>query len=161
MGIPAVLQKRSLDLRSHYQSALSLSCFSAAARHEVMLDEKKLVGSAQRRLPQGVLQHGSLLTGNAHSALPEYLEGVEAKECDRMRRIIEKKTISIGGYIGKSVDYGEIVDAIREGMEEALSIKFKEEELTFEENERIITLCRNFSIFSGRMVPLPEDGINH
>ena len=138
-----------------------MSCFSAAARHEVILDDKKLVGSAQRRLPHGVLQHGSLLTGNAHSALPEYLKGVEAMESERMRRIIEKRTISIGGYIGKSVDYGEIVDAIKEGMEEVLSIKFKEGELTFEENEGIITLCRNFSIFSGRMAPLPEDGTNH
>ena len=39
------------------------ACFCAPSRHELTIDDKKIVGSAQRRLRNGFLQHGSILTG--------------------------------------------------------------------------------------------------
>ena len=43
-------------------------CFAAVARHEIDVGGRKLVGSAQRRLDGGFLQHGSILI-EAHGAL--------------------------------------------------------------------------------------------
>lgn len=157
LGVPAELQRRSLDYHSHYRTALSMNCFSAASRNEIIVDGKKLVGSAQRRLSCGVLQHGSILTGNAHLDLPEYLKGVGPGEKRHMRKMIEERTVSINGYLGEEVDYGDVVAAIRDGMEQEISIRFEEGELTFLERERARFLRRNFSVFSGRMIPLPED----
>jgi lipoate-protein ligase A len=37
------------------------SCFSSTARHEVLSNGRKLVGSSQRRLKDAFLQHGSIL----------------------------------------------------------------------------------------------------
>ncbi|MFQ5428122.1 MAG: biotin/lipoate A/B protein ligase family protein [Thermodesulfobacteriota bacterium] len=41
----------------------SRACFASSARYEVLLEGKKIAGSAQRRLKGGVLQHGSIIFG--------------------------------------------------------------------------------------------------
>ncbi len=147
-GVPGELQRRSPDLRTHYQTPLSVSCFSAAAKYEVVVGGKKLVGSAQRRVSGGVLQHGSILTGDAHLTLPVYVVGVGAEERKRMRRVMEEKTVSIGGYLGKKVDYREMIEAIRRGMEEEVSVAFEKSGLTQNEEKRAHDLWKRFSIFS-------------
>ena len=48
-------------------------CFKSAGRHEINVEGRKLVGSAQRRRGDCFLQHGSILAGPAHLQLPRYL----------------------------------------------------------------------------------------
>ena len=48
-------------------------CFMSTARHEVTVGGRKLVGSAQRRTAHGLLQQGSVLLGDSHSRLADYL----------------------------------------------------------------------------------------
>jgi len=43
------------------------SCFASTARHEIELDGRKLVGSAQRRTAGALLQQGSILLGPSRS----------------------------------------------------------------------------------------------
>src|SRR4030067_3224636 len=43
----------------------SEACFHAPSRYEVLIEGRKLVGSAQRRLKRGFIQHGPILTGPA------------------------------------------------------------------------------------------------
>ncbi|MBI3398044.1 MAG: lipoate--protein ligase family protein [Deltaproteobacteria bacterium] len=40
-----------------------ISCFHSPSRYEIIIDNKKLVGSAQRRFKRTFLQHGSILFG--------------------------------------------------------------------------------------------------
>jgi len=148
LGVLVQLQKRSLDFRSHYKTSLSVSCFSAAARHEVVIEEKKLVGSAQFRLAGRILQHGSILMGDAHLALPDYLKGIEPEERDQLRLVMEKKTASINRYLGRKIEYGEAAKALRQGMEEEFSVEFEDGKLTEKEQEQILHLRKTFSILS-------------
>lgn len=55
------------------QHAVAAPCFVSTARHEVVLDGRKLVGSAQRRTARALLQQGSLLLGTGHLRLVDYL----------------------------------------------------------------------------------------
>src|SRR4030067_2702605 len=41
----------------------SEACFHAPSRYEVLIEGRKLVGSAQRRLKRAFIQHGSILMG--------------------------------------------------------------------------------------------------
>src|SRR3990170_8469668 len=45
----------------------TLLCFNTAIRHEITVNGKKLIGSAQRRWPDVFLQHGSILVNGATS----------------------------------------------------------------------------------------------
>lgn len=50
-------------------------CFQSAGRHEVTVGGRKIIGSAQRRLEDRFLQHGSILAGPAHADLLACLAG--------------------------------------------------------------------------------------
>lgn len=48
-------------------------CFKSAGKHEITVQGKKIIGSAQRRSNGVFLQHGSILCGPAHARLTELL----------------------------------------------------------------------------------------
>lgn len=155
LGVPAQLQKRSLDLRSHYRSSLAASCFSASARNEVLVHGKKLIGSAQRNLSLGILQHGSILVGEAHLKLPEYLADVHDDDKSSMQAAIREKTAVIRDFHKKKILYPEIILSIKSGMEEMLQIVFEQEHITKNEKEKAALLRKNFSILSNTVESAP------
>jgi len=147
LGVPAVLEKRGLDLHNHYKnSALSASCFSAAARYEVVVNGKKLIGSAQRRIKGGLLQHGSIITGDAHLELPFYLQSKSEQEQREMKKLIAEKTVSVGGYLQKDISYHKVGTAVKQGVAQELSVSFKDDKLTEEEVLRAEELIEKFSV---------------
>lgn len=54
-------------------------CFASTARHELLLAGRKLVGSAQRRTGDALLQQGSVLLGEGHLRLSDYLRVEESR----------------------------------------------------------------------------------
>ena len=61
----------------------SAVCFSTPSAFEILVDGKKVVGSAQRLLPGGFLQHGSIPLEPQARALSRIFHGVEEEELRR------------------------------------------------------------------------------
>ena len=64
-------------------------CFASTARHELVLGGRKLAGIAQRAVRGALLQQGSLLLGESHVRLAEYVrvpEGQRAALRERWRQ---------------------------------------------------------------------------
>lgn len=59
VGIDAGLSER----KSTGGKAANPACFCAPSRHEVLVDDRKLAGSSQRRFKDAFIQHGSILFG--------------------------------------------------------------------------------------------------
>lgn len=61
----------SSDLRTHYssQQPIGQACFSSHAKSEILWNNKKVVGSAQRVMDGALLQHGSILCEPGHELL--------------------------------------------------------------------------------------------
>ena len=74
LGIESVVQNEQPDFKRHYLDSKSSPCFSAAARFELKVEGKKIVGSAQRIYANAILQHGSFMLGAEHLKLVEYLK---------------------------------------------------------------------------------------
>jgi lipoate-protein ligase A len=148
LGIPAELQKRQLDIRAHYRTVDSTSCFSAAARYEVLVEGRKLVGSAQRRLAEGVLQHGSILLGHTHQYLPDYLLSLNPEEKEKLRKTMAEKTVTIADCLPSNIGYRSVQDAIKEALAVTLSLRFEDGEPTEAERKRIGELREVHSIMS-------------
>ncbi len=147
-GIPASFEKRMIDLKAHYEKKISASCFSAAALHEIVIDGRKLVGSAQRRLPGAVLQHGSILIGTAHLELFDYLAGLRNDEKEAMAAVTTEKTTTIESFLNRSVSPAALGNALKKGVEESLNITFQNRELTEKEAGMIESEKYRFSILS-------------
>jgi len=148
LGVQAELQKRKIDLNLHYKKSMSVSCFSAAARNEILVNGKKLVGSAQRHLSWGMLQHGSILTGPAHLDLPYFLKGSSETDKARLRRIIQAKTICLDECRGSSIEFSDAAAALKAGMAEMLDIEFIDSEMTPAELTRAESIKTDFELFS-------------
>ena len=73
LGVPAELVRPGRGT----VPASAAACFASTARHEIEVNGRKLVGSAQRRTQLGMLQQGSVLLGGGHVRLAEYVRAAE------------------------------------------------------------------------------------
>ncbi|MFP4015031.1 MAG: biotin/lipoate A/B protein ligase family protein [Chitinispirillaceae bacterium] len=81
------------DLREVKRN-VKLPCFLAPNRDEIMVNKRKLVGSAQKRVLGAVLQHGSIPLTKAYTRLPEYLN-IQEEEKRSQTRLLRLKGTSI------------------------------------------------------------------
>ena len=77
---------------------LRLPCFCSPSRSELMVAGKKLVGSAQKRTGQAVLQHGSIPIRNHFRLLGDFMK-TSADERASLRAMLEKKCICVGEIV--------------------------------------------------------------
>lgn len=71
LGVDCVLSQRErsgAELRSEAKSP----CFLSPTKSELLLNGKKLIGSAQVRQKEGIIQHGSMPLSTAFRELPNY-----------------------------------------------------------------------------------------
>jgi lipoate-protein ligase A len=113
---------------------LRMACFASAGRNELLAGGKKIVGSAQRRFRQGILQHGSILLDDAHENLPEFLTGDESAAAIERQRL-QNHTTTLRRVCGRIVDFDETVRALRRGFAEIWQIDFHDGFVTDEENK--------------------------
>ncbi len=131
-GVNATLSRSQPDLREHYKNPSSIPCFTASARYEIEWRGKKLVGSAQRRFrnqttdEEVVLQHGSILTGQAHRTLIDYLFLTDEKTKVALANELREKTTDVSAIKQSEVDMNELAVCVRRGFEEEWQLTFSE-----------------------------------
>jgi lipoate-protein ligase A len=116
---------------SFYKESKSNLCFAVSAKSEINFEGKKLVGSAQRKIGNVALQHGSILCGTFHKNLVDYLQ-LSAEEKNKIRNEIDSTTIEIDSILNTKTDYEKLADSLKLGFEEYFNISFeskKENEL--------------------------------
>lgn len=97
-------------------------CFASAGRHEISVDGRKLIGSAQRRLAEGFLQHGSILTGKGHLDLLDCLRGGGGDPPARAR--LEADTTDLGALLGRDMDERALA-SLEENLVAAFATTFR------------------------------------
>jgi len=100
LGVPARLAPGAArgDLTPRAARGAAAPCFASTARHEVVLEGRKLVGSAQRRTARALLQQGSVLLGPGHLRLADYL-AVPAAERERVRAELARASAEAGPWL--------------------------------------------------------------
>jgi lipoate-protein ligase A len=114
LGVPAVLAAGAArgDLAPRAKVGAAAPCFASTARHEIVLEGRKLVGSAQRRTARALLQQGSVLLGPSHLRLAEYLAiADEARE--RVRERLERSSAHAGRWLGARPPLARWADALQ------------------------------------------------
>jgi lipoate-protein ligase A len=108
------LRKRSADQKSP-------ACFKVVSYGEVTVDNKKVIGSAQKRYKDGFLQHGSLLFSFDEEELRNILKGSEEHDFSGI------------GSIGEFRDeegYNSLVRSLKKAFEDVLESKLITDEPT-------------------------------
>lgn len=116
------IAKSQPNFQKLYKEAGSIPCFSSSARYEIEFGGKKLVGSAQRRIGGAVLQHGSILIGEAHLALADCL-AVSEEVREQLRQDMRAHTTTLQAILGRPVHRNEVRDALIEGFRRAWGVR--------------------------------------
>ncbi|MEP7233670.1 MAG: biotin/lipoate A/B protein ligase family protein [Ignavibacteriota bacterium] len=89
--------RNTSPIRDSYKEGTltNIACFTSTARYEITWQGKKVVGSAQRRFGNAVLQHGSILLSNEHLRLPELLNISDEEKKQMLKMLVaESATVS-------------------------------------------------------------------
>ena len=122
----------SYEMNGHPDNAIHSSiCFNEPSYYEIVVDSRKLVGSAQVRKGNKVLQHGSVLIDANIEKLCSLFNiddtNIVAKTKSRMT--------SLNRVLGRNVAYQEVVDAMCYGFGRNFKCRLVPDLLTQEEIE--------------------------
>jgi lipoate-protein ligase A len=123
------LDRASIKCDSHGSSAelkglkreVKLPCFLAPNRDEIMVSGKKLVGSAQKRNANAVLQHGSIPITDACFKLPQYLR-ISGSEKEKQTKLLREKSSFIHEW-SPGAAFSIIVQCLMDGFSSVLPFK--------------------------------------
>jgi lipoate-protein ligase A len=99
-------------------------CFRAPAPGELVVGGRKVVGSAQVRIGEAILQHGSILMGGSQEILADL--GDEAQGSDL-------PPVTLSEILGGAPDAEDLMAAVRSGLEAHLGGEWKESDFTDQE----------------------------
>ena len=116
------------DLPAFYKKNLSAACFGIPAKSEIKYNGKKIVGSAQRKIGNILLQHGSIMCGNNHVNLADYLN-FNASEIISIKKELKRKTTELETILDYKIDYDKLSDSLVAGFETYFSVSMVREEL--------------------------------
>lgn len=117
-------------------------CFEVPSTYEITVNGKKLVGSAQARRKEGVLQHGSLpLTGDLTRILQVILYPDQAARESAALHLLEHAT-TVETALDRVVSWDTAAQAFVTAFESTLALHLEPATLTFNEQVRTEELVR-------------------
>jgi lipoate-protein ligase A len=112
------------DFKNFYKQENSFSCFSVSAKSELKFNGKKLVGSAQRKFGNVILQHGSILCGNYHKKISDYVNhSIPDQQFDFSP---DELTVDLNSITNKKINYDILAKSIFKGFQLFYEAAFEE-----------------------------------
>lgn len=139
LSIPAEARPKPVTASEEAAGAV---CFERPSDYEITVAGKKLIGSAQRRRKEGVLQHGSLPLYGDLSRITQALvyPDEEARRQDAAR-ILERAS-TVESILGRRVSWEEAAQAFQATFQSTLNLELVSSELTTVEQARAGLLAR-------------------
>ena len=111
-------------------------CFEVPSTYEIIVNGKKLIGSAQARKKEGVLQHGSLpLTGDLSRICQALVFENEMARENASKRLLERAT-TVESALGCQVSWETAAQAFVHAFESQLGLNLVRGSLTESESKR-------------------------
>ncbi|MFD2670587.1 lipoate--protein ligase family protein [Marinicrinis sediminis] len=124
----------SSDDKGKYAAASSAACFDSPSWYELVVEGRKIAGSAQTRQKGVVLQHGSILLDMDVDQLFSLLKFPSERVKERLMRSFNSKAVAINdikSQIGQPpATMAELRTAFRRGYEEGMGLQLTPSELT-------------------------------
>lgn len=124
------------------QKPKSAVCFDAPSWYELVVEGRKVAGSAQTRQEGVILQHGAILVDLDQEKLISVFNFNDEAAKQKMREQLPLKAVAINDLSARKVTVSECVKAFKQGFEEALAIDLQPYELTAEQQAFVEDLAR-------------------
>ncbi|MBB6446039.1 lipoate--protein ligase family protein [Bacillus benzoevorans] len=127
----------------HANESRSSACFDAPSWYELVVEGRKIAGSAQTRQKGVILQHGSILLDLDEDKLFNLFNYSNEKVKERAKRAFSKKAAAINAIAGRTVGLEEAKKAFRNGFERGLNVELEPYVLTSEEEQYVQQLAKS------------------
>ena len=125
------------EKRQELKKPKSGVCFDSPSWYELVVEGKKVAGSAQTRQKGVILQHGAILLDIDEDKLIQTFKFSSEALRDRVKASLSKKAVAINKISQNPVTIDECKVAFKKGFEDALQIELVEFTLT-EEQEKYV-----------------------
>ena len=140
LGLPVEMQERSAASQAGNTNPV---CFEAPSTYEITVGGKKLVGSAQARRKEGILQHGSLpLSGDLARITQALVFPDEAARARAAERLLARAA-TVESVLGRPVAWEEAAQAFTAAFHETLNLDLQRRSLTPDEEARAEELAES------------------
>lgn len=123
LGLPLDDGGRTMGVRNNP------CCFATRLGHEISVNGKKIVGSAQRRLKTAALQHGSIVLSLDAHRYANCLNFTDMAKRDASLSLLG----GMNDFVTRPITRDELTTALMESFAQTLGLEFKENGLTEEE----------------------------
>src|SRR6478609_2506534 len=133
---------RSEEEKNSLKNPRSSVCFDAPSWYELVVEGRKIAGSAQTRQKGVILQHGSILLEIDEDKLFSVFNYPNDRVKERMQRAFRSKAVAINAIAGRKISIEEAKKAFYKGFASALDIDLEPYTLSEEEEAYVEELAR-------------------
>lgn len=128
---------RSKEERDKLKQPRSSVCFDAPSWYELVVEGRKIAGSAQTRQKGVILQHGSILQDIDIDDLFDMFKFKNERLKAKMKENFVQKAVAINDISNQHITLNEMENAFEVGFKKGLNIDFKPLELTKKQLEEV------------------------
>lgn len=121
LGLPAL--SRSQAAQPSEKSQAGPVCFEVPSNYEITVDGKKLIGSAQARRKEGVLQHGSLPLCGDLARITEALSFPDETSREQAAARLIQRATTVEAVLGTPIPWDSAAQAFAQGFQQALNLE--------------------------------------
>jgi lipoate-protein ligase A len=129
--------------RESLKSPQSSVCFDASSWYELVVEGRKVAGSAQTRQKGVILQHGSILLDLDEDKLFSLFKFSNDRVKERMRKAFTSKAVAINDISSQKVSIDQARQAFKSGFEEGLNIQLESYKLTEAEIDYVNKIAKD------------------
>lgn len=124
---------RTAEERDSLKNPRSAVCFDAPSWYELVVEGRKVAGSAQTRQKGVILQHGSILLDLDEDKLFSLFKYPSDRVKERMQKAFKSKAVAINEISKERITIEQAKEAFKRGFAEGLNIELEPYELSAEE----------------------------
>ncbi|ULG73420.1 lipoate--protein ligase family protein [Macrococcus brunensis] len=135
---------RTEEQRAKLKDPRSSVCFDAPSWYELVVEGRKVAGSAQTRQKGVILQHGSILQDIDVDELFDLFIYQNPRMREKMQHAFSDKAVAINDLSDRHVTIEEMEEAFYKGFEKALNIELVPYDLTNEQLEEVYSIADKY-----------------
>lgn len=117
-------------------------CFEVPSNYEITVKGKKLIGSAQARRKEGILQHGALPLYGDLTRIITVLQFPDAGSQTTARERLLAHATTVEAELGKPITWEQAADAFQQAFQDALNLDLIPGALSEKETQRAEALLQ-------------------
>lgn len=132
-------EEEKMDLKKPKSSV----CFDAPSWYELVVEGRKVAGSAQTRQKGVILQHGAILLDLEEDKMFDLFNFRDPAEREKMQANFKNKAVTINQLLGRKISLEQAVTAFKLGFEKGLNVDLQDFVLDEPQKNEIQEIARN------------------